>query len=796
MPTAELRREDARLLRGDGGYVADIACDGALHAAIVRSPVAHGRIASIDVDQALRHPGVHAVLTASDLPRLHIPIRRAGREGMERFLQPVLAATDVRYVGEPVAVVVADDAYIAEVGADLVELVIDPLPAATSVAALGDAAPGPWAGEPLYRFECASGDVDDAFRRADVVVSVDAAVGRQTGLPMETRGVTAEWRGDDLHLWGPAKFVRYTTEAIADLLDVAGAVHTHRVDVGGMFGPRGELYPEDLLVPLASRVVGRPVRWIEDRREHLISINHSRGQHHTFELAATKDGDLLGFRATCRLDVGAYTRPIGARLGELVVEVLPGPYRWTDFSVECTGVLTNKTPTGTMRGPSGLESNFVRERALDVLAFRLGMDPADVRRRNLIAPSELPFRRSVGGGVHDVEYDAGDYPAAFETILAAAGYESGSRTRGGSGDGIVRGSGIGAFLEASGIGVVESVEVELTAAGRIRVGTTASEIGQGLASMLARVVAQTLGLPEVLVDVDLGSSAAHEGGSGTYGSRTTIFTGSAAIVACRRLVAEIRDEVAAAHDVDPDDVVLDAEGAAWPGGHAGWSELGPRRVVGEHRSEGPTFGFGCVVAQVAIDPELGGLRVDDLTVGYDCGRALDRAAVDGQLRGAAVQGLGGALLEELPYDEDGQPLATTFMDYLVPTCAEVPDVRTVVIEGGPIAGNPLGVRGVGEAGLVGVGAAIGNAVADAAGLGPLPTERLPLRPQDVAEAFGADRSDDVPPTTATPPVDPSGPPADGSSTTSLRSSLVLAVLSALAAIGLVGLLRAARRRRR
>ncbi len=745
MSTTDLRREDSRLLRGVASYVADVHVPDALSAAMVRSSFAYGAIRSVDVSGALAVPGVHAVMTAADLPvDIRIPMRRAARDGMEDRLQPVLAREVVRYVGEPIAVVVADDPYIAEVAADLVEVEIEPLQPATSVTDVGPGAPGPWDGEPLYRFECAAGDVDDVFAAADVVVDIETIVERQTGLPMETRGVLARWIGDELELWGPAKFVHYTTRIVAELLGLApGSVRSHRVDVGGMFGTRGELYPEDLVVPIAARHVGRPVRWVEDRREHLLTINHSRGQHHTMSVAASADGELQGFRATCALDVGAYARPIGARLGELVVETLPGPYRWTDYAIDCTGVLTNKTPTGTMRGPSGLEANHTRERLVDLVAHRIGMDAVELRRRNLITPADLPFVRSFGGGVHDVIYDGGgDYPAILDQIVERAG-EVGAPS-----DGRIRSRGVGAFVEASGIGAVETAEVELTSAGRFRVGTTASEIGQGLASMLARVAGDELGIPTDLVDVELGDSAAHDGGSGTYGSRTTIFVGSAVVAACRALRDELCASVAAEHDIDPSDVSIDDLGLTWAGGFVRWSELPPRTVIGEHRSDGPTFGFGAVVADLEIDPETGQTDVAALTVGYDCGQALDPRSVEGQLRGAAVQGLGGALLEALPYDDDGQPLATTFMDYLVPTCSDAPAVEVVMVESGPVAGNPLGVKGVGEAGLVGVGAAVANAVAAAGGGGPLRVERLPKRPQEVAEACGARPRDAASP----PPV--------------------------------------------
>lgn len=731
-----MRRGDERLLRGEGSFVADRALDGMTEAAIVRSPVAHGRLLAVDGSAALALPGVHAVLTAADLPTPvpHIPIRRAGRPGMDHRLQPVLATDRVRYVGEPIAVVVADDAYVAEAAADLVVVEIDSMPAVTDVrqpdlaALFVDAEDNV-----LYTFEGESGDPDAAFDAADVVVRIEASVGRQTGLPMETRGVVAVWDGGHLDLWGPTKFVRWTSATLAGLLGCdIDDVRAHRIDVGGMFGPRGEVYPEDFLVPWAARHVGRPVRWIEDRREHLLTINHSREQRHWLEVAAGSDGTLLAFRDRCEIDLGAYSRPIGARPGELVIETLPGPYRWHDYRVSCTGRLTNKTPFGTMRGPCGLEANFVRERAIDLVAQEVGLDPFAIRRRNLIGPDELPFRRTFGGDVPDMVYDAGDWLAAFDEIVGRFVQASLPPEP----PGVRRGIGLGAFVEASGLGASETAEVAIATGGRIRVGTSASDVGQGFCGALTTIVGEALGVDPERIDVDLGSTSAHDGGSGTYGSRTTIFVGSAAQTAARNLLDDLRGGIAARAGVDPAGVTFDDDGATWATGSASWEEMGPQVAFGEHVSAGPTFGFGAVVAQVDVDAGTGTTSVSHLTVGYDCGRAIDPASVRGQLEGAAIQGIGGSLLEELVYDADGQPLSTTFMDYLVPTCAESPRVDAVVIEGGPVAGNPLGIRGAGEAGIVGVGAAIANAVAAATTGGRLPVEHLPIRPQVVAEALG------------------------------------------------------------
>lgn len=765
------RLEDRPLLRGEGAYASDIRLDGQLALAVVRSNVAHGVLQAIDVSAALGAPGVHAVLTGADLGDVRrIPIRRAGRPGMERCLQPVLATDRVRYVGEPVAVVVADDRYLAEDAAELVEVTVDPLDPvvdATAAAALQPLHDGV-DGNRLYALRGTSGDVDGAHRQAAVVVREELRSGRQTGLPIETRSVLARWRDDGtLDLWGPTKFVHFTRQTIAGMLAVdPDDVVVHRIDVGGMFGTRGEVYPEDFLVPWAARVVGAPVQWIEDRREHLLSINHSRETVHSIELSVAADGTFLGLRDHVVLDAGAYSRPIGGRLGELVLETVPGPYRWQSIDVGCTAMLTNKTPVGTMRGPSGLESNFARERMIDIAARRLGIDPVEIRRRNLIPGSAMPFVRRLDGDIEPSTYDTGDYPALLQEVLERIGYDELERDvaiRRERGEAV--GIGTGLFLEASGFGVTESASLRLDGDGRFVIGTSASEIGQGLASTLAAVAADALGVDPSLITVELGSTDAHGGGTGTFGSRTTIFVGSAVQRACIELLDRLRGELAIRRSVAPESIGVCDEGLVVGGEVCAWSHLGRHDVVGVHDADAPTVGFGAHVAVVAVDRGTGHVTVEQLAVAYDCGRAVRRESVASQLIGATVGAVGGTLLEELRYDDTGQPLSTTFMDYLVPTCGDVPRVEAVVLESGRVPGNPLGVKGAGEAGVQGVAAAVANAAAHAVcttnGL-----RSIPIRPEAVLDAWGI------------PAATPASSAAD--TTTPRRPALVVAALGVVA----------------
>lgn len=701
------------VVTGLSEYVDDVDRPGALAAAIVRSPEAHGHMLEIDTTSALAAPGVRAVLTAADLGDVPtIPIRSFPHPWLEAGRQPVLATDRVRYVGEPVAVVVADDRYLAEDAAEAVALDIEPLPAVVDLAAT---APEPMfdarRDNRLCRWEAGDGDVEAAFRAAALVVEETFETARHTGVPLETRGLVAEWSddGQTLEVWGATKLISFTQRSLAAWFGLpVERVLCHHVDVGGMFGVRGELYPEDFLIPWAARVVGRPVKWIEDRREHLLAINHARGMRITVGVALDADGTFLGLRSHALVDMGAYARPIGARVPLLAIEEMPGPYRWPAHSLIAEGLATTKTPVGTVRAPVALECTFARERIIDVAAARLGLDAAELRRRNLITPQELPFTRRYGFGLHDQHYDSGDFPAMLDALLARAREAGLPEAREALREtGVPAGIGLGLFLAHSGLGENEQLTVTLVD-GELLVYTAANELGQGLDRLVRLVAAETLGPDAPPVRVVSGSSITAPPSRGTFASRSAIFVGSAVRNACEKLRAAVGDRPVER-----------------------WAEIGPITVSGEHRDSEFAFGFGGHVALVSIDLDTGEPRVERLIVGYDCGRAIDAEGVEGQLIGAAVMGIGGTLYEELRYDEDGQPQTTTFMDYLVPTLAEVPAIDAVVFEY-PATGNPLGAKGAGEAGVIAVGAAIANAVADALGQHSALT-RLPLSAERILD---------------------------------------------------------------
>lgn len=737
------RREDRRLLTGAAAFVGDVQREGQLWLSVVRSSVAHGRLLGIDTGAASQLPGVVAVLSGHDLASVSvIPIRVVSCPSMVDRLQPVIATERVRYVGEPIAVVVAEDPYIAEDAADLVFPDIDPLPAV--VDAWGSPSESLWdlpGGNKLAAFRAVDGDVDAAFATAATVVEAELSVQRHTAVPMETRGLVAEWEGDQLHLWGPTKFLHFTRRTVASFFGVpADDVICHQVDVGGMFGVRGEVYPEDFLVPWAARVTGRPVKWVEDRREHFLSINHSREHRQRVAVAVAADGELLGLRSEGVLDLGAYPRPIGGRMIQIAAETMPGPYRWRGFDIDMRGSATNKTPVGTMRGPVSYETTFVRERVLDLVAAQIGMDPLELRRRNLITSDAIPFTRTLGPDLHDQVYDTGDYLELVRTVAERCDLDglraSVARRRG---EGELVGVGAALFLDHSGLGVEESVQLRLQPDGRFVLATSAAENGQGLASMAAMVTADALDVRPEDVDVLHGDSRAHHGGRGTFASRSTIFVGSAATDAARRLREAALQRAADMLRVPLAGVSSGPEGFSAGSDTLHWKDVAPLEVEGAHRMEDPTYGFGMHVAVASVDPDTAEVRVEQLVVGYDVGRAIDPPSVVEQLRGAAVMGLGGALLEELAYDESGQPITTTFIDYLLPTSAEVPDVDVYLLEQARAPGNPLGAKGAGEAGIFGVGAAVANAVADALGSGAKHALlALPLKPDAVLPLLPAD----------------------------------------------------------
>jgi carbon-monoxide dehydrogenase large subunit len=758
------RKEDRRLLTGRGKYAADFRLPAMLHAAVLRSPHAHARLGTIQAEAARGLAGVAAVITGRDLAGVgRIPVRLGPRPSLIACLQPPLATEKVRYVGEPVAVVIAESRYLAEDALELIRVDYEPLaPVADCRRAVEPGAPvlhDAISGNIVDRLSTHTGDAMRALAAAPVRVRESFAVQRHTGVPLETRGLVAAWDGGTrvLTIWGVAKVPHFNRRVLADLLGhPEHLIRFVELEVGGGFGVRGEFYPEDFVIPWAAMRLGRAIQWVEDRREHLMATNHSRQQFHEIEIGVNRDGTILALADRFLADLGAYIRTHGVIVPELTAALLPGPYRIPHYSCEALCVLTNKTPTGTYRGPGRYECTFVRERLVDLVAKALGVDPVEVRRRNFIEPDEMPYE--VGGASlgQQTVYDCGDYRSAFETALAAVDYKAvRAEQAAGRRDGRYLGIGVGCVVEKAGLGPWEYGRVEVDGSGHVVLYSGAAAVGQGLETTLAQICAQELGVPPEAITVIHGDSALVPFGVGGFASRGASVAGPAALEASRKLKAKILRVAASLLEIHTEDLVL--EGGAVhvrgvPDRAVSFRELARAAVPGPpgmepglvatHFFEAPkmTYPYGTHVAVVEVDAETGQVRLRKYVIAYDVGKAINPMIVDGQLVGALAQGIGGALLEELVYDEQGQLLTTTFMDYLLPTAMEMPEATVVkILEETPTPLNPLGVKGAGEGGSSGVGAAIANAVADALAPFGASVTTLPLSPDRVLALIRAGR---------------------------------------------------------
>ena len=738
------RVEDLPLLTGAARFAADLSLPHQLNLRVVRSPVAHGRIIGIDVSGALALPGVEAVWTAADTAGIPpIDFRMAMISGVERHRQHVLAEGFVRYVGEPVAVVLAEDAYVAEDAADHVFVDIDELEPVVDPHRDGSGATEVGVVKKAY------GDLDAAFSGAPLLIEMELAVGRHSAVPMETRGALARYdpMSSTLEMFGAAKVPHHNRAAIARMLNLpTAAVVLREVHVGGGFGVRGELYPEDVLVCFAAMRTGRPVRWVEDRREHMLAANHSRDQVHRVRAAVDSDGFVRGVEAEFWVDQGAYLRTHEVTVTDLTAALLPGPYVWPAYRCRGHVRLSNKTPCGTYRAPGRYESSFVRERLMDAIAHRLDLDPAAVRRRNLITADAMPFARGIGALGTEVTYDSGDYVALLDRVLTYLDYPRLSKDLAGRrADGEAVGIGMGFFIEKSGLGPFDGVRVTVDEAGYVVVVTGVASLGQGVETCLAQICADTLGVGIESVRVRHGQTDDLAWGMGAFASRVTVMAGSATLIASRRVREKALDVAASVLEARHEDLTVEG-GRVFVRG----SPDGPAMTLGEvarrmrpgmtadpglsaegwFEAKHMTYPYGIHAAVTRVDRETGGVKLERLIVAYDVGRAVNPLLVDGQIHGGAAQGIGGALFEEFVYDESAQPLAATFMDYLLPTMNEMPTVEVLVTEDAPSPLNPLGVKGAGEGGITAVGAAIGNAVANALEC-PFEVTRLPLSPERV-----------------------------------------------------------------
>ena len=711
------RLEDARLLTGRGCFIDDLNLTGQWHAAIVRSSVAHGQISHLDCAAARALPGVRAVFTATDIgaPLPRIPFRRP-IAALAPFAQPIIASERVRYVGEPVAIVIADAAALAEDAAQRVELEIEPLQAVTQMPCAGGTdVPLLFAATQTncaMVFKARQGAVDAAFSAAAHVQSDRFRVQRMTAAPMETRGLIARWDSARAHLTmhGAAKVSWFNRRSLAALMNLdETAVDYIEYDVGGGFGARGEFYPEDFLLAFAARRLDRPIKWVEDRREHFMATGHSRETEADVSMAFDATGRILAVRGALHVDIGAYVRPNGMTPVRNAAQFLTGPYQIEAIELDAHAWVSNKTPAGTLRGPGRFESCFVCERLIDMAATALGLDAADIRRRNLIAPDRMPWALAPvlpNDGFGETACDSGHYSAAFDRCLSIAGWSEKQSLQGQLIAGRRHGLGIACFIEGGASGPRESARAEIDGQGQIIIHVGSSSVGQGVETIFSQIAADELGVTPAAIRIVHGSTDVLPEGFGSYGSRATVMGGNAVLLAARQLRA-----------------ALDATRPGTP--------IEP--IVVSFANSKQTYTYGTAVAHVAVDEQTGRVDLIDYRVVDDVGRIINPLTLHGQVVGAAVQGLGGVFTEELVYDEHGQLLTGSMADYLTPVATDYPQVAAESLEDHPSPNNPLGAKGAGEGGTIPVGAAVANALAAALRARAVQPRVLPLSPQRVWE---------------------------------------------------------------
>ena len=749
------RLEDEPLVRGEGCFAGDISFPHQLHMRVVRSAHAHGRILSIDTAEARRLDGVFAIWTINDVADLPpIEFREGPNERLAPYRQPVLARDIVRYSGEPVAVVFAEDPYVAEDAADMVVVDIEELPVVVDASA------------PLQQFSeslsteptiCKQGygHVDEAFRDADAVVAIDVSIGRHSGMPLETRGAIGRYDAarNVLELHGAAKVPHKNREALARMFGIStAALHLYESHVGGGFGVRGELYPEDILVLVGARRFRRPVKWIEDRREHMVAANQSREQRHKVQAAVTKDGVVTAIDDEFFHDQGGYIRTHGTRVVDTACGILPGPYRLPNYRVNAHFRLTNKTPAATYRAPGRYETNFVRERLMDAIAANRGLSRIEVRRRNLLSAAEMPHARPLTALGDEIVLDSGDYAGLLDKALARFEWDrrdKDAQARRAAGEYV--GLGLCVYVEKSGLGPTDGVRINVDASGEVEVVTGGASVGQGFETVIAQICADVLGVDYRKIRVVHGRTDRIEYGIGAHATRATVMTGNATALAA----AKIRDKaldiaaqllqteaaelsinngiVARSHNPPEPSISLgEVAHQLRPGSSMGGNDTPGLTAQGWFDTAHMTYPYGVQLAQVKIDSGTGAVTVEKILIAFDIGRAINPMLVKGQLVGGFAQGLGGALYEAFLYDDRGQPLCGTLADYLMPTACEVPDVDVMILEDAPSGTNPLGIKGAGEGGIAGVGAVIASAVDDALAM-PGAITALPITPVRIRE---------------------------------------------------------------
>jgi aerobic carbon-monoxide dehydrogenase large subunit len=777
------RVEDERFVRGRGRYVDDIDLPGQLHAAFVRSVHANARLRSIDASAARTAPGVHLVLTGGDLGDLNAPLPAFVPDANMRNprTQLPLAVDRVRYVGEAIAIVVADDRYLAEDAAALIEVDYEPLPAVVDLAtaahaagAVHDDVPDNIAGE----VHDITGDPDGVFAAAPMTERLVLSIERSTASPIEGRGINADWnaRTRRMQIFASTQAPVALKNGLCRLLGLGqDAVHLEAPDVGGGFGSKIMVfYPEEIVVPYAALRLGAPVKWVEDRWEYFVSANQERGQIHEAEIAFDEGGRILGVRTRFLHDSGAYT-PYGSDVAHNTATHVLGQYRIPAFEISGEVVFTNKPPVSPYRGAGRPQAVFVMERLVAAMARRLGRDVNEIRRLNLIPSDAFPYET----GLHikaPVTYDSGNYEPAFDKALELIEADSfRAEQQEARAGGRYLGLGVAPYIEATAPARTEGCGARLEASGKLVLSLGMPSQGQGHETVFAQIAADALGCRLEDVVVRTGNTADEDDGIGTFGSRGAVMGGNAVALAAAKVRDQLTAFAADLFESQPGDVVIDdgwvsVAGSpsrrlrigtlatlANPFGYPGpWGteddpatlELAQSRA-GDHRPATPwfeargyadlpamTFASGVHAAIVEVDAGTGGVRILRYALVHDCGTIINPTIVDGQVLGGLAQGIGGALLERLVFDPDGQPQTTSFMDFRLPTVDDIPDVRLAHFQT-PSPLNPLGVKGTGEAGVIPVSAVIAEAIEDALRPFGVLVDSMPLFPDQVVELLAA-----------------------------------------------------------
>ena len=745
------RLEDLRLLPGRGRFVDDIKLKDMLHAVILRSPLAHGRIKSIDVAAAEAMKGVHAVITAADLGDEVpcVPLRLMPMVELESFAQPVMARSKVRYVGEALAVILADNAAIGEDALAALVVEIEPLKAVSNrqdALAGGSLLFEEWRSNRAITYTASKGEADAAFSSADYVRRERFATQRHLALPMESRGVLAEWdsASERLTVHGAAKVPFANRRILASMIGLPEAsIDMIENDVGGGFGARGEFFAEDFLIPFAARHVGRPVKWIEDRREHLLTTGHAREMDCDIEIACTHDGTILGLRGDIWVDAGAYYRTNGTISPRNVAQFMSGPYRIPNIELKSHVMLTNKAPIGTYRGPGRFETDFFRERFFDIAAKDLGIDPVEFRRRNLVREAEMPYRlANIDPVPVEEELDSGDNLMILDRCLEEFAWKEKEKLRGQMIDGLYHGVAIGCFVEGGGAGPRENAKLVLEADGTVSVFVGSTAVGQGVLTVLTQIAADALELPIERIRLFHGSTAYVSEGFGSYHSRSTVMGGSAILLAVETLHDHIRAAAAKRFGCAIDSIeIVDGLVTATSGESVTLGDLASdvptvEETFHNHRH---TYAYGSAAAHVTVDPATGQVDLIELLLVEDAGRIVNPMTLKGQAIGGIVQGLGGAFLEHIVYDKDAQVVSGSLAEYLLPSAPDFPNIRAIMLEEKPSPINPLGVKGAGEGGVLPMGGLMANAVASALSSLVVEPKSLPLSPLNVWRLIEAAR---------------------------------------------------------